>query len=576
MVNNTPSPWARPARLGVEIVSGSSPLLIVGQVGSLPVECAKYVHMSTGGGHFERVSCTPDASAFRIQVAGLPVDFDSEFPLIDSEPPNNAICRAYGGTLYLEFIDRCHPSDATWIQPLLSRQAVKVNGHALRLDPSTRVIASITVNVLEGVEFEIPDWLRALFTGRVVAIEPLGSRPDDTEAAIEWFSRQATREGQAQEVMWSNEARDLLVGRRWPGGLEELRNVVHSLIAVTGGQEISLDMCRDVLTQYEGPGMRGIDIYRRQQCHDYAQGLEYMGRSIQGREVYQWVEQFTRVTSSRQFDPWVVGLRIIRDIHNRYYYSSDRLRMLIRDSYGELCNELADGGFIHGRSPYDLDTTPTALQALLINPLGPVKSAAAVLPHMAHLLGAGSSQEVVSLGEVGASLKRNDSLRVILFCDDFAGTGRQIIENVVKELASDLIIKDVCKSRYREGRPVALGVVLGVGFVNALSNIRASGLEWLPVLAHAGELLREGDRAFSDESSIFPEPDLRAWTRDLVLNRIGKSLSPRWPGGFGNLQSLVVTTDNAPNDSLPAICRSGVVQGMPWKALFERASSPTV
>ena len=575
MVNHTPSPWANPARLGAEMVSDYSPVLIVGQIGSLPVECAREIHIATGGGNFERISCTPDASALRIQVAGLPADFDLEIPLVDSEPPNNAINRSFGGTLYLEFIDRCHPSDVAWIQMLLSRQTSEVNGHSLRLDPSTRVIASITVNLLEGIEFELPNWLRPPFAGRVVTIEPLGNRPADIIAAIEWFSHQAKQESQRIEVGWSTEARDFLVDHQWPGGHEELRDVVRSLIVAAPGKMISLDTCKEVFAQYDRPGMRALDIFRRQQCIDYSHGLQYMGRSISASEIYNWVGQFSMVASGRPFDPWDVGLRIVGAIHNKYYYSSDRLRILIREAYGELCNELAEKGFIQDWSPSELNPLPTTLQALLVNPLGPIKSSAAVLPHMAHLLGAGSRQVVAPAEEVGRILKRNKDIRLIFFCDDFTGTGQQILTNLIHALASDPTLKDVCESRSIAGRPVALGAVLGVGFANALSRIRNSGPSWLPVFAHAGEELGQSDRAFSVRSSIFPESALRDWSKDLIVNRVGSSLYPSQPGGFGNLQALVVTADNAPNDTLPVIWRSGDVQGVRWRALFERASSPS-
>ena len=145
---------------------------------------------------------------------------------------------------------------------------------------------------------------------------------------------------------------------------------------------------------------------------------------------------------------------------------------------------------------------------------------------------------------------------------------------VIETLAHNSALQGVCEHRIQQGNPVVLGVVLGVGFTEALTRIRASGPSWLPILVHAGERLEECDRAFSSSSSIFPEPELRAWARTLIVDRVGGVLSPKWPGGFADLQALVVMADNTPNDTLPAIWKSGSVQGMAWKALFERASSP--
>ena len=217
--------------------------------------------------------------------------------------------------------------------------------------------------------------------------------------------------------------------------------------------------------------------------------------------------------------------------------------------------------------PSDTESFLPSLHAVLLNPLNPVKSSSGLMPHMAHLLGVGYNQQVSTISEVADCLSRNESIRVIMFCDDFAGTGHQIVSKLIEVLAADKLLKDVCESRCHEGNPIALCVALGVSFDVALSRIRQSGPDWLPILAHAGELLCEQDRAFSDSSSIFPESDLRAWSKDLIVDQVGKDLAKRWPGGYGDGQALVVTADNVPNNTLPAICRSGKVQGMAWRAL---------
>ena len=110
------SPWAVAAQQGSGMESGSAPLLIVGPVGSLPLDCAKEVHRTSGGDNFERVTCTPDSGALRVQVFGPPVDVDTEFPPFDPEPPNSAIQRGAGGTIFFDCIDRCNPVDADWIR----------------------------------------------------------------------------------------------------------------------------------------------------------------------------------------------------------------------------------------------------------------------------------------------------------------------------------------------------------------------------------------------------------------------------------------------------------------------------
>ena len=569
------SPWTTAERLGTGPRNGSTELLIVGPVGTLPMHCAKEIHRKTGGGNFERVTCTADSVALRTQVFGVTLSDDTEYSLFGQEPPNSAIYRAAGGTLFLEGLDRCNPHDAEWMRLLVARQPVKVDGNAAELDANTSVIASITYDWADRVEYAVPQWIRALFGEQVAVLEPLQNRPVDILRAMEWFSWEVAPEADSFGALWSNEAKKLFFGRQWAGGHEELRQVVRSVIAATAGELIGFDICQRILAGYESPGMKPIDNHRWQECYNSARGLLYIGRQISANEIYQWVEQFSRVASNRRLDPWSAGLRIVRGISSKYYYSSDRVHALIRTAYSSLCAELAEQGYLSSSFLANGDALPPGLQALLVNPLGPIKSAASVLPHMAHLVGSGRLQKVVPVKDVASRLTEDERIQVVLFCDDFGGTGQQISKQIVDALASDQQLRSVCESRSRAGRPVALGVVLGIGFAAALTRIQMSGPEWLPVFAHAGERLDESDRAFSSDSTIFPEPELRSWAKGLVVDQVGACLSPSWPGGFGDLQSLVVTADNAPNDTLPAIWRSGAVQGMPWKALFERVSSPS-
>ena len=300
-----------------------------------------------------------------------------------------------------------------------------------------------------------------------------------------------------------------------------------------------------------------------------------MGRSVHGREVFEWVGQFAKVPSDRRTDPWDIGLRIVRDIAHRYYYSAERIRALIRDAYLSLCIELADKGYIADWSPTSDDGHLPGLQAVLVNPLGPLKSSSGLLPFMSHLLGSGRDQGVVlSIDEVTRYLTGNSMTKLILFCDDFSGTGQQIRTRLVHRLSINEELQEICERRIREGNPVILGVVLGVAFEVALNSIRGCTPAWLPTIAHAGVQLKEYDKAFSDSSVVFPEPELRERAKSLVIDQIGKGLFPSNPGGFGNSQALVVTSDNVPNNTLPAICIPGSVQGVQWHALFERASTP--
>lgn len=568
------SPWFETTQKALRVGGGSPPLLILSPPGSLHFECAREIHNSAGGGPWEHVVCREDSVELRTQLFGPAVDPDDDYFGFDSYSPAGAVHRATGGTLFLESVDRCRPVDADWIPKLLSGQPVTFDRKSIELDPSTRVIASITPSWREKVEHAIPQWVMASFDDRVVSLTHLDSRPENVLIAIKWFIWKASKT-RADEVYMSSEAKDLLANHSWPGNYEELGKAVSLLAeAIDVGEVDTIDVCRRVIASSKTSGDGAVDRNRWEECRNCVSGLSYIGRKVEPHEVYQWASQFSKVSSDRRIDPWLPGLMIAKEMAHRYYYSADRIRALIRDAYRSLYDELAAKGYIADSSLTGTDDSFPRLQAALVNPLGPVKSASGILPHIAHLLGNGPKQKILSIGEVAQFLLRNDNFQVVIFGDDFAGTGQQIVSRLIGVLAADDLLQKVCKRRCREGNPIAFAVILGVSFDNALIRIRNSGPAWLPIMAFAGEQLGEQDRAFSDSSQIFPNPELRAWAKDLVIDQVGRYLLPNWPGGFDDGQALVVTADNVPNNTLPAIWKSGKVQGMKWRALFERASTP--
>lgn len=563
-------PWGELAAEGFRLGSGTDPLLIVGIPGSLQIECAREIHSNAGGGPFELVICTPDSVGLRTQLFGTTTGVLSEFDVFDLALPLGAIQRAAGGTLFLEAIDRCHPDDSDWLRDLFTGSRVTIDEYSVELDSNTRVIASITAEWIDQFEYQVPQWVMLLSENRVLVMEPLGDRPEDVLGVAAWFAAH----GYNARLPLTSSSMQMLASREWPGDLQELRDVVRSLVSVGAGETVTSEVYKEVLAKHQSPGMTPVDSHRRQQCSTYSQRLWYMGRRINAKEVHQWVSQFSRVSRDKGIDPWVVGLTIVKEIANRYYYSADRLRTLIRKAYLSLCFELATNGYLPNWTPSMSEDSLPSLQAVLVNPLGPLKSASGVMPHIAHLLGHGQNQVLASIEDVADQLAMNRSTRLIIFCDDFAGTGHQITTELIQSFIANEELQHICEKRRKDGSPVVLGVVLGAGFDVAVDNIRGSGADWLPVMVHTGDRLDDRDRAFSEVSLVFPDPEVRDIVSSLVVDLVGKHLSPRWPGGFGDSQALVVTGDNVPNNTLPAICRSGSVQGVPWQSLFERASTP--
>ena len=225
------SPWHEVVEKGSRLGSGDPPLLLLGSLGSLLVDCAKEIHHDASGGIFEHARCTNNSVELRTRLLGPTTWPFSEFDLFNSELPQGAVQRAEGGTLFLEYIDYCHPDDLNWLQDLLLGRRVSKDGYFIELDSSTRVIASITTAWVDGILDTIPQWLGASFEDHMLVLEPLRHRPEDVPGTVAWFFQRETQ-NQANETILTREAGELLSRHNWPGDLRELARVVRQVISI--------------------------------------------------------------------------------------------------------------------------------------------------------------------------------------------------------------------------------------------------------------------------------------------------------------------------------------------------------
>ena len=121
--------------------------------------------------------------------------------------------------------------------------------------------------------------------------------------------------------------------------------------------------------------------------------------------------------------------------------------------------------------------------------------------------------------------------------------------------------------------PLTLVLLFAVGYDRAIDSLKTMSTDELKVVPFVGQTLTDLDRAFTPNSNIFPMRKNRKKARRLLTGLIGKSLYPDCPKGFGDCESLVILPENTPDDTLPAIGRSGVVKGFSCNALFERKES---
>jgi hypothetical protein len=90
-------------------------------------------------------------------------------------------------------------------------------------------------------------------------------------------------------------------------------------------------------------------------------------------------------------------------------------------------------------------------------------------------------------------------------------------------------------------------------------------------------ILHEWDKAFSNNSEIFPDSRMRELVKELS-KRYGDKLYHKGPLGYDESQALIVFPHNTPNNTLPIIWashRNEKTIGVPWNPLFERIKNTT-
>jgi hypothetical protein len=150
------------------------------------------------------------------------------------------------------------------------------------------------------------------------------------------------------------------------------------------------------------------------------------------------------------------------------------------------------------------------------------------------------------------------NLEVVFLIDDFIGSGDQAVTNWNSVSGSNSL-----QSISKEYSHIKFIYLVLAGFNEGKNKIESK----TPMKVIIGDELDETCMCFSDNSIIFEDHMERANIRHVMAKR-GKELSPRWPLGYNNMQSVVAFHHNTPNASLPVIWMKNVIKN--WHPLFER------
>lgn len=137
-----------------------------------------------------------------------------------------------------------------------------------------------------------------------------------------------------------------------------------------------------------------------------------------------------------------------------------------------------------------------------------------------------------------------EQYETIILVDDIIGSGGQAIKNYnksYKQLSTQFVYAPI------------------FAFEDGLNNVeKDAGYDKII----PGRLLREHDRAFSDDSSIFVEPTLRSELME-ICRSYGEKIYPPGPLGFEDAQALISFPHNCPNNTLPVIWGGRETEEMP-------------
>ncbi|MBC8492659.1 MAG: ATP-binding protein [Chloroflexi bacterium] len=267
----------------------------------------------------------------------------------------------------------------------------------------------------------------------------------------------------------------------------------------------------------------------------------YKGQTITGDKVRAWLDQFGGVREQRAM------FAILKGLH---FYSND----FVRQKMAEVDGIVRRGLLRH------MERGKLKRSDILVSYLdSPGKSGA----HFARLYADEASiyvDNIVEKGKLAGTLRERTEIQALVFIDDFVATGQSASE-YLQEL--DTALADVV--RERSIKVVFVAVVAFVGGWKRVEQI-AENLG-IRVQLHACEILDESAKCFSENSSVFADPNPREFAKEIAL-RYGKMLEKRCPLGRGDLEMAVVFERRCPNNSLPILWSELITPK--WMPLFKR------
>lgn len=272
----------------------------------------------------------------------------------------------------------------------------------------------------------------------------------------------------------------------------------------------------------------------------------YNGKEITSDKIRAWLNQFGT-------DPIVQRL-MFKILQNVLFIDNNLIRVYCREIYKAVLRKLVQQGlerFIDPSRRKRGDIIVSYLEDSF------AKSGSEYAKIFADENGL-YADLAISRNKLREYLSSDSEAKVLVFLDDFAGTGDSICKNL-RNIYFEL--KEILQ---RKNLIIFLGVICGYDKAKKAIQtfIEENGLK---TEVFFSKILDESDHCFSEYSKVFPLVTERNHAKSICL-QIGEKLIINNPLGYGNTQSLVVFPNACPNNNLPILWK----ETDSWMPLFKR------
>ncbi len=437
---------------------------------------------------------------------------------------DKAITEAGQGTIvFLKGIQNAPPDPlfVAWVYSLIRlRRLDAENSNSQHLNQDIFFIGSLSQSAIDGVGAN--NLLVTAFSDRLTL------PPITTIADLQTIGRSILLEIDPNAVLSIDDLGWEYISTQVRGDLKMLRQLFQKLVDSQGtGITISNTVIKDAIAD---------------DCISNLTKQKYCWKQVSHEHIKQWMKQFPA-------DAQTILLQIIRGIGSKYFISEDAI-------FHHLGRVISESELRAGSG------------AVFCNWQSLGKSA----PALASRLKKSASLRIV--GDLDLLSLSSDwpntfgPQRYFILVDDFIGTG-----NSVRDFLETGRLQEAL-NRYSDGK---FYFIAAVGFEKPLQQITDQFRRISNRIAlHAGVVLQEKDKCFTQESSILPLLSDRQILERLCLN-VAETYYPSLPNsmrlGYGRTGSLCVFHDSVPNNTLPILWYDE--KQTSWYPLFPRSGNFT-